>query len=145
MGRHCGLPHMAHWAPYRVLFRRNNSLMRGCVKWTSPLLDMLVTRSLWSKMCKSILSVASSAVSSVLACGGGNTRAEIPFKRYSLGPDDGHCQPTLPPRPTVFGSRSEKHPTQSDSSLFQLLYIQITWTGPQMTRPLFLKAQIHVF
>lgn len=33
---------------------------------------MLVTRSLWSKMCKSILSVASSALSSVFACGGEN-------------------------------------------------------------------------
>lgn len=37
-----------------VLFRRNISFIRGCVKFTSPFLDMLVTRSLWSKMCKSI-------------------------------------------------------------------------------------------
>lgn len=43
--------------PYRVLFRRNISLIKGCVKWTRPFLDMLVTRSLWSKMCKSMLSV----------------------------------------------------------------------------------------
>lgn len=43
--------------PYRVLFRRNISLIKGCVKLTRPFLDMLVTRSLWSKMCKSMLSV----------------------------------------------------------------------------------------
>lgn len=42
--------------PYRVLFRRNISLIKGCVKLTRPFLDMLVTRSLWSKMCKSMLS-----------------------------------------------------------------------------------------
>lgn len=41
---------------YRVLFRRKISLIKGCVKLTSPFLDMLVTRSLWSKMCKSMLS-----------------------------------------------------------------------------------------
>lgn len=41
--------------PYRVRFRRNISLMRGCVKCSSPLLDMLVTRSRWSKMCRSIM------------------------------------------------------------------------------------------
>lgn len=55
---------------YRVLFRRNISLIRGCVKFTSPFLDMLVTRSLWSSMCKSMLSFANRAVSrlSVRVC-----------------------------------------------------------------------------
>lgn len=57
---------------YRVLFRRNISFIRGCVKFISPFLDMLVTRSLWSNMCKSIFSVASSAASSVCACSGEN-------------------------------------------------------------------------
>lgn len=57
---------------YRVLFRRNMSFIRGCVKLTSPFLDMLVTRSLWSNMCKSIFSIASRADSSMCACGGEN-------------------------------------------------------------------------
>lgn len=37
----------------------------------------------------------------------------------------------------------EKHPMQSDSSLAELLYIQIKGTAPEMTRPLLLKVQVY--
>ncbi len=40
---------------YLVLFLRNISLIRGCVYCWSPVLLIDVTRNLWSKMCRSIV------------------------------------------------------------------------------------------
>lgn len=40
--------------PYRVLFLKNSSLIRECVKYTRPLLEMLVTLRRWSRMCRSL-------------------------------------------------------------------------------------------
>lgn len=43
-------------------------------------------------------------------------------------------------RPTVRDPQDEKHPTQSDSSLAQLLYIQIKGPAPERDAPPLLKA-----
>lgn len=75
-------------SPYRVLFRRNISLISGCVKFTSPFLHMLVTRSLWSNMCKSMLSVGS-----VRACGGEDASPSwgISFRCWEHRPGTSRC------------------------------------------------------
>lgn len=127
--------------PYRVLFRRNNSLMSGCVKCTRPLLEMLVTRSRWSRMCRSMLKASSSGGSGGelpcvrrRACGGGSCRqssdaAGSPSERTA----------TTAPRPGL-PTRVDKHLRRASELL--LLHIQMK-QGPASptTRPLFLKVQ----
>lgn len=96
-------------------------------------------------MCKSILSVASSAGSSVRACGGEKTPSGLSdiSQMLNIGLDDEHYRRLKPPRPAVLASQDEKHPTQSDSSPAELLYIQIKGTAPETTRPLLLKLQVY--
>lgn len=97
--------------PYRVLFRRNISLIKGCVKLTRPFLDMLVTRSLWSKMCKSMLSAGFFFFSAQAKLAGW----AMPFNDTQLGRDvEEHCRRSEDPRPAVIGSPgTKKHPTDA--------------------------------
>lgn len=118
--------------PYRVLFRRNISLIKGCVKLTRPFLDMLVTRSLWSKMCKSMMSGFFSAQANI--CAGW----AIPFECHKARPRWWRALPATGRTASRCDrlTRRKKHPTEA-------IWIQPTRTtvysnkGPvlQMTHP----------
>lgn len=128
-------------SPYRVLFRRNISLIRGCVKCTSPFLDMLVTRSLWSNMCKSIfLSVASAAAAFLFVCACGGDNALLRAERYHSnvqyrGPGKQHYPTSddhLAPLSSTLSQKTKKHPKQPDSSA-QLNYCIFKYKGQPQT------------
>lgn len=110
---------------YRVLFRRKMSLMRGCVKFTSPFLAMLVTRSLWSSMCRSILSVRSPlgehAVENAFLAGWAHPQRGVLAANGATS--------SRRERPGV-----EKHPSQFDSSPAETLYIQTPRKGGGVQR-----------
>lgn len=116
---------------YRVRFRRNISLISGCVKFTSPFLDMLRTRSLWSSMCRSMSSggVRRRRRRGALGSGGGRLPGcEVSFKGENTGP--GRCKRRLPLR------SSHKAKKTSDA-----IWLSTTVYSSNGTRPLLLKLQ----